>query len=248
MCQSHFYHPPKASLTLSSVQISHPGRILRVAVQEPKIIMVHLRQPRRSEKPESRSDPFYELGSFGCTGCHRRNLMHPKRIEELDGVRIAFAQGGPLGFRLIHLTPPVSVVKHGKYCELIWRPAIRPFKYAAAPVLINAAGHTDFPMLPRVLRSVRRSSWPARFSSAFRTRRTPLPNALATEIARTFDRLRGEAKSHALARTYIEALPREPNAPDENRKDRLAKLRAKATGKTSRCTPRPTKEARATGC
>jgi hypothetical protein len=65
-----------------------------------RVIVVHLRQPKRGDPGESRSDPFYEFGSFGCTKCHSRNLMHPRRAHELDGARFAFAQGGRLGFRL----------------------------------------------------------------------------------------------------------------------------------------------------
>ena len=41
-----------------------------------KVILVHLRRPRsRSDK---RDDPFWEFGSFGITGCHARNLLHPE--------------------------------------------------------------------------------------------------------------------------------------------------------------------------
>src|SRR5205814_8322552 len=57
--------------------------------------------------------PLWEFGSFGCTGCHNRNLMNPNRLTELSGARLAFAQNGDLGIKLVHLTPPVSVVHHG---------------------------------------------------------------------------------------------------------------------------------------
>ena len=82
-----------------------------------RVIIVHLRQPRRNDPQETRADPFYELGSFGCTKCHSMNLMHPRRAHELDGARFAFAQGGPLGFRLILLTPPARIVVHRDRCE-----------------------------------------------------------------------------------------------------------------------------------
>ena len=77
-----------------------------------RVIIVHLRQPVRGDPSEMRSDPFYEFGSFGCTECHLKNLMNPRRSHELEGVRFAFAQGGTLGFRLVHLTPPARVVNH----------------------------------------------------------------------------------------------------------------------------------------
>lgn len=209
----------------------------------PRVIVVHLRQPKRNDPGESRSDPFYEFGSFGCTKCHSRNLMHPRRAHELDGARFAFAQGGPLGVRLVHLSPPASVVEHRDRCELVWTPAESPFRYDAAPVLVNAAGESDFPALVRMLRGVFRETWPGRFSSAFRSRRTPLPATVADEVVRVFDRKRAKAKSDALAASYVDALPYPPKLPDGNRETTLAGLRAAANGsrskKSSRCSPRP---------
>jgi hypothetical protein len=196
-----------------------------------RVIMVHLRQPKRNDPGESRADPFYEFGSFGCTKCHSRNLMHPRRAHELDGARFAFAQGGPLGFRLVHLSPPVRVVEHRDRCELVWTPADSPFRYDAAPVLVNAAGESDFPALVRMLRGVFRETWPQRFSSAFRSRRTPLPAIVADEIVRVFDRKRAKAKPETLAASYVDALPYPPNKPDRSRKATLAALRAKAGGR-----------------
>lgn len=195
-----------------------------------RVIVVHLRQPKRSDPLESRSDPFYEFGSFGCTKCHSRNLMHLKRAHELDGARFAFAQGGPLGFRLVHLSPPARVVLHRDRCELVWKPAKSPFRYAAAPLLVNADGESDFPEIVRMLRGVFRETWPARFSSSFRSRRTPLPATVAEEIVRVFDRKRAKAAPGALATCYVDALPYPPNKPDRARKATLAVLRADAKG------------------
>jgi hypothetical protein len=195
-----------------------------------RVIVVHLRQPRRSEPEEGRTDPLYEFGSFGCTGCHSKNLMHRRRAHELEGARFAFAQGGPLGFRLVHLTPPARVVVHRYRCELVWSPAEAPFRYAAAPLLVNADGDSDFPGLLRMLGGVFRATWPGRFSSSFRSRRTPLPESLGAEVARVFDRKRAKAKASQLAVTYVDALPYPPNKPDTNRKATLAMLRAEAAG------------------
>jgi len=69
-------------------------------VDFPSVIIVLLRQPR-SDSKEKRSDPYWEFGSFGATGCHNRSVMNPKRIEELNGRQFAFAQGGDKGFRLV---------------------------------------------------------------------------------------------------------------------------------------------------
>jgi hypothetical protein len=43
-----------------------------------KVVVVLLRQPRK-DISEMRTDPFWEFGSFGLTGCHQRNLLHPKK-------------------------------------------------------------------------------------------------------------------------------------------------------------------------
>jgi len=68
------------------------------SIEADRVVMVHLRQPKRQDPRERRSDPFYDFGRFGCTGCHRTNLMNPAKIGELDGVRLAMAQGGRGGF------------------------------------------------------------------------------------------------------------------------------------------------------
>ncbi len=56
-----------------------------------RVFVVMLRQPRRADSNEMRTDPFWEFGSFGLTGCHQRNLLHPKRAGELSGARLAKA-------------------------------------------------------------------------------------------------------------------------------------------------------------
>lgn len=66
----------------------------------PKVIMVTLRRPNLSVPGEMRTDPLWEFGSFGLTGCHKRNLMNPRNVDILDGARLAFAQGGEDGFKL----------------------------------------------------------------------------------------------------------------------------------------------------
>ena len=64
---------------------------------EAGVIIVMLRRPRKNDP---RKDPFFEYGSFGLTGCHRTNLLANKAAA---GCRLAFAQGGPSGFRLVML-------------------------------------------------------------------------------------------------------------------------------------------------
>lgn len=189
-----------------------------------RVVVVHLRRPHKANPKETRADPFWEFGSFGCTGCHSKNLMNPAKINELDGVRLAFAQGGPLGFRLVMLTPPVRVVRHKVRCELRWEPIEMPFRYEAAPLLIDSSGQSDFKSLSRILRLAGRTTWPAQFSSKFRSRRTPLPEDVAMEISRTYQRLRVVAHSNQIAERYEHALPYAPNVIDKTRGETYRQL------------------------
>ena len=193
------------------------------------VVVVHLRRPK-AEPGEMRSDPFFEFGSFGCTGCHSTNLMHPDRIHELEGVRLAFAQGGGSGFRLVLLTPPVRAIKHADRCELRWEPVARPFRYDRAPLLIDNEGNTDFPLFKRTL-VADRNTWCQTFSSLFRTRRRPLPNTVARELIETCERLMSTAEEAAFARIYAETMPTPPNTVDPDRKGTYERLLKRASGK-----------------
>ena len=94
---------------------------------QPLVFLVHLRRPVKSDPEEKRDDPFYEIGSFGCTKCHSKNLFHPRHADKLRGARLAFAQGGQLGTRLVLLTPPITVRVWSDCCEAKWIPAEMPF-------------------------------------------------------------------------------------------------------------------------
>lgn len=87
------------------------------------VIIVHLRRPRSGDK---RTDPLYEFGSFGLTGCHRNNLLADRAAA---GARLAFAQGGDLGFRLVMLTPIVDVRQLADRREAFWLPGEMPLRY-----------------------------------------------------------------------------------------------------------------------
>lgn len=190
-------------------------------MREPKVIIVHLRRPNRSKPNEMRSDPFWEFGSFGLTGCHAHNLMNPKKASELEGVRLAFAQGGKLGTRLVYLSPPIHLIVHRngnkKVCEATWNLAEMPFRYDSAPLLIDNSGQTDFRGVKAILRGVRRESCVAKLSSKFRSHRRPLQATLARELIGTYKSLRSAARSEALAKTYVDALPYMPPKVDHDR-------------------------------
>lgn len=181
-----------------------------------RVVIVHLRQPR-CDANERRDDPFYEFGSFGCTGCHGRNLMNRERIDELAGVRLAFAQGGPLGFRLILLTPPVDVCKHKDVCELKWDRRVKPFRYEKAPLLIDNNGETDVPQLSKWVKPNGRPTWMAQFSSHFRTRRRELEPDVAAGLVDAYDRAVRSARRNDFAADYAETMAEAPPAKDTQR-------------------------------
>jgi hypothetical protein len=182
-----------------------------------KVIIAHLRRPRLNKPDEKRSDPFWEFGSFGCTRCHKHNLMNPKKIYLLAGARFAFAQGGDAGMRLVHLTPPVRVISHGHFAEVKWEPAEMPFRYRKAPLLIDTGGNSDFPLLKRFIEKTLRPTWPSKFSSRFRSRRTPLETDIACEMIDVFQCYQAEAGADAYAVSYVDALPYDPPIIDTER-------------------------------
>jgi hypothetical protein len=187
-------------------------------MQYSKVVIVHLRKPNQKDEKEMRTDPFYERGSFGCTGCHNKNLMNPKKIEQLNGFRLAFAQGGPEEFRLIQLTPPVTYVKHKNRCELKWKPdGAVFFKYQNAPLLINNAGRSDFPFLKKMLQNRKRTTLSGQFSSCFRSRRKPLENPDAKEFIEIYSRSVDSANKEHFASDYTETMHKPPPKKDPDR-------------------------------
>lgn len=193
------------------------------------VVIVHLRRPRKHDPNEMRSDPFWEFGSFGCTGCHMKNLMNPGRIHELDGARLAFAQGGRGGFRLVMLTPPVRAVRHANRCELRWDASSAPFRYETALLCINNEGDTDFPLLKRMIRADR-ETWCGRFSSRFRSRRLPLREDVAGELIRVYHARLAAASPEEFARSYADTMPYPPNIIDPDREATYERLVADAGG------------------
>ncbi len=190
----------------------------------PKVFFVHLRRPGRGSKnrKEQRDDPYWEFGSFGCTKCHSRNLLHPRRSEELKGARLAFIQGGPSGSRLVFLTPPITHVKVRKdkdmaYCEVRWTPAEMPFKYTEAPLLAYNAGRGNFRLVEKFARATRCPTVESRLSSRCRSRALPLTADLANEVIAVYERHRAAARQSAFASTYDQALPYAPPIIDRNR-------------------------------
>lgn len=181
---------------------------------KPNIFIVHLRQPVSSK--DQREDPYWEVGSFGCTGCKEKTLLNPNpkrnRIDILNGSRFAFAQGGAKGTRLVFLTPPVKVKQreiNGKpRLEVRWKPWKRPFRYEKAPFLVDKSGETDFPRLKPYFGNVNRSTWAGKFGSRFRSCVEPLlgDGDDAKEIEKKFDKRFRAAKPYMIARSYLDAI------------------------------------------
>ena len=197
-----------------------------------QVIIVLLRRPKNNPD-EKGSDPFWEFGSFGCTGCHKTNLMCPKNAHELNGKRFAFAQGGNQGFRLVFLSPPIdNIVNHGDLIEAKWTPINMPFKYIRAPLFIDNHGKTDILSLKADLKCVNRPTWESKFSSAFRSRCKPVSEKIAREIIETYDEFSG--KQGLSANSYVEALPTPPLLVDNNRRKTYLAL-IKTSKANNRC-------------
>lgn len=194
-----------------------------------KVLVALLRQPRMERPGEMRSDPFWEFGSFGVTGCHRTNLMHPKKVHELKGCRIAFVQGGDAGFKLVYLTPPVTPTPFSDRSLVSWDAAEMPYKYEKAPVIIAPTGVSDVPEIVSIFEDVRRNGWMGRFASKFRTRRQPLPDPCARQLVSVWNAHRRKAKPSDFADIYTEALPYDPPKIDRHRRNTYEGLLATLT-------------------
>jgi len=199
-------------------------------MKQQKVVMVHLRIPWDGD--DKREDPFWEFGSFGITGCHHSNVMNPKKAHELERARLAFAQGGPNGMKLVFLSPPTRIRRYGPkgedLVEARWHPKGMPFKYACAPLLVDRDGGTDFPCLKAAFRSCHRGTWIAKFSSKFRSRREFLSMNQASEIIRKYEQRRRNASADKLAKSYEQALPPGPKMIDSDRKRTYSKYRREA--------------------
>jgi hypothetical protein len=169
---------------------------------------------RRPGKNDPRTDPFWEFGSFGCTGCHRKNLLHPKNCQIADGARLAFVQGGDLGFRLLMVTGPIERINHQRGAavrvELRWDATAKPFRYDKAPSLFEAPGPGRAALFPKLAQSVslvNRTTPDAKFASRFRARSSPLEPELADELLRGFNQAARKASARNLISEYWQALP-----------------------------------------
>lgn len=181
-----------------------------------KLFLVHLRRPK-SDPTEMRSDPFWEFGSFGTTGCHGRNLLNINKIERLKYSRFAFVQGGGKGFKLLLITPALDCHIINGNCEVKWVPTLPPFKYSKAPIIIDNAGKSDFRYLINLFSYAKRTTLEGKFSSVYRSNVTPLNESIAKRLYNDFQSLYQKARKVDLAANYTEALPWPPPKEDTNR-------------------------------
>ncbi len=205
------------------------------------VFIVCLRQP--GSRTDYREDPYWEVGSFGCTGCHSRNLFNPTGQNLHDGARLAFAQGGPDGAKLVFVTPGIKVDSLRGLVEARWQPASMPFTYTDAPLLIDSAGKTNFPRFKAFIESSRSKNWRHKFSSKFRSRARRLDHGLATEMITIYERFRSGAPYSAFAKTYMDAIPSWPvwEAWSKTNRPSLPSDRKAAYRKKSRWLSRPTR-------
>ena len=195
-------------------------------MDEGNVVLVMLRQPNLHDPKEMRTDPLWEFGSFGCTRCHRKNLMNPNKLDELNGLHLAFAQNGFRGVKLVHVTNPVLMVDHGAFAEARWEPCDMPLKYIHAPTLVNNQGHSDVPAIFEIIRNTRRNTPIAQFSSKFRSRRSPLPPRVSKLIVDVYTRFR--SNTSCISDSYVDALPYPPPKIDPHRSATYIKLLTKA--------------------
>jgi len=152
--------------------------------------------------------------------------MHPKRADELNGIRLAFVQGGHKIMKLVYLSPPIEAIRHKNAVEARWEPSM-PFNFISAPLIINNCGETMFPQLKQTFFSANRDTWVRKFSSRFRARRNTLPDSVTKELTRRFDLIYANGNGY-LAKTYEQALPFNPVKIDRNRLNTYKELLLKA--------------------
>lgn len=188
---------------------------------EKDLYLVFLRQPRAAKTLDKRSDPFWEFGSFGLTGCHSRNLMHPKNVHRLNGQDIGFIQtgffGGVRGVRIVNIVTVESVVCHLDVCEVKWDPTNLPFKFSSSLLLLDNNGYYLSEDLKKMVNSVNRQTPVAKFSSKFRTRSFPVPENVKNDILLNFGALKKQSKAEDIVDFYWQAIGREPPVLDQDR-------------------------------
>lgn len=163
------------------------------------LYFVYLRRP--SGDSDLRRDPFWEFGSFGQTGCHRTNLMHPTSSPLMSGDRLVFLQGGNSEIRVVGLTPPIAVKRGQKPLKVTWNRVYRPLPYAMAPVLIDNSGYTDFPAVTSLLKNTNRTTNCAKAASRLRSRSSPVDQDLQEQLLEWFSK-----DSLPTISNYLEAI------------------------------------------
>ena len=161
--------------------------------------------------------------------------MHPNNADMLKGSRLAFAQGGRKGTRLVYLTPPICKVEnHANRLEAKWNTNAEedrmPFKYGDAPILASNTGKSDFPQLESSLRGRGRSTLEGQFGSDYRSKTTFVDKFLAEELIRIYSGVRKKAPASAIASYYTDALPWLPPSPDKDRGSSYRKFLEEARG------------------
>lgn len=165
------------------------------------LYLVFLRRPESLD--DRRSDPFWEFGSFGRTGCHNKNLLNPKTSPLTDGDQLVFLQGGLGEIRLVGLTPPVLVTKGEDSMEITWNSSYSPLTFESAPLLVSNDGVSDTPSVMDLLRGTNRNSYCAAAASRFRSRTKAIDAKFVKEIELAFNE-----EGRVLSYQYIDCIER----------------------------------------
>lgn len=180
-----------------------------------KVFVVMLRRPRKNDPRDMRSDPFWEFGSFGVTGCHSKNLLHPKNIKNLENNRLAFFQGSKESIKLLLITPTVKIEEYSCGCEVLWKNIRLPFCFGSAPIVINNSGYTDFPKIKEMISVINRNTWMGRVASAFRSRKKELSDDVAEELLNNYFKF---VDLLPVSNDYLRILPYRPGCVDKERR------------------------------
>ena len=145
--------------------------------------------------------------------------MNKERRSELEGSRLAFAQGGPDGIRLVLVTPPIKIKQHKGRLEARWDRHVLPFRHSSAPVLVRPGSEetnrTAFTKIEELISRIDRKTWPGKFSSRFRSRCRILEHKAAAQLLKIYSSHKGKRCAN-----YTQALPH----PPEHQMSRSARI------------------------
>jgi len=89
---------------------------------------------------------------------------------------------------------------------------------------VDQEGHSDVPVLLSLIRDVDRSTWPARFASAFRSRTRRLTKPVSDALWRAYTARRRQIWPEGIAEHYWDSMPQPPPHCDRHRRRTFGEL------------------------